>query len=1162
MSNSNNSDDDMFVIKRDGKKEEVSFDKILVRVKKVGKEADIQIKYSSLVMKIIDQLYDGIQTTQIDELTAEQCASQCTIHPDYGVLAGRIIISNNHKNTKVSFYEKMMMLYDFKDIHGDKSPFLNETFVSNLKKNHKQIEEIIDYERDYLIDYFGFKTLERAYLFKIDGVTIERPQDMWMRVALAIHGDDVDKIKITYNLLSQKYFTHATPTLYNAGTRCQQLSSCYLIAMEDDSINGIYNTLKDCANISKYAGGIGLHIHNIRASGTHIRGTNGTSNGIVPMLRVFNNTARYVDQCITPETYIYTTSGPIKIQNVMSNETEIINSTGNTEVIENVLEHPYNGTVYKIETTHSIEPLTITDEHPVFVISNQKKGINYNIIKNRLNKGLIKPEFKDVKDLTYDDMIIYKIPKYEKDVKDINEDDCYIYGIILGDGYMKNNSNTGHITLHTKNKRDILEFVEKYFTSRCIQYSIEYDENTSRIRWNKTINLPFRYADIYDINGEKHVHKKWLNLPLKKIKNIIKGLIDSDGCYYKELVFDSTSRNLIESMRYMFMRCGILTSGYIRDRIGEKHETSKGIIEHKKIGYTLRIPCTYDVINFIDNDRLNNDYNNKSYVKFFKYNDYLCTRIKNITKTTYDGVLYDLQMKNVHDYTTHNGIIHNGGGKRNGSFAIYLEPWHADIFSFLEMRKNHGDEEMKARDLFYALWIPDLFMKRVHEDGMWCLMCPHKSPGLSDVYGDDFEKLYIKYENAGKVVKTLKARDLWFSILDSQMETGTPYLLYKDACNKKSNQKNLGVIKSSNLCTEIVEFSDDKETAVCNLASISLSTFVNEENKTFDYEKLEEVTKVVTENLNKIIDINFYPTEKTNTSNFKHRPIGLGVQGLADTFFKLDIVFGGHESKDVNKKIFETIYYAACSKSCELAYETLLQMKEEEKTRGDLSGSYSTFEGSPMSEGIFQFDMWGISPDTERYNWEELKTKIKKYGMVNSLLLAPMPTASTAQILGNNECFEPITSNLYSRRTLAGEFIVVNKYLMKELIDLGVWNENVKNNIIVNKGSVQHIDGIPEHVKNKYKIVWEMKMKDIIDMAADRGKYICQSQSMNLWQEDPNYSSLTSMHFYAWKKGLKTGIYYLRRKAKHQAQQFTVDPSKTNNNSTVQEDEICEMCSA
>jgi len=793
-----NSVEDMFVMKRDGKKEEVSFDKILVRVKKVGAEANVKIKYSSLVMKIIDQLYDGIQTTQIDELTAEQCASQCTVHPDYGTLAGRIIVSNNHKNTKTSFYDKMMMLYNFKDVHGEHSPFLNETYIKTVKKYKQQIEEMIDYERDYLIDYFGFKTLERAYLFRLNKVIIERAQDMWMRVSITIHGSNMEKVKTTYDLLSQKYFTHATPTLYNSGTKCQQLSSCYLIAMEDDSINGIYNTLKDCANISKYAGGIGLHIHNVRASGTLIRGTNGTSNGIVPMLRVFNNTARYVDQ---------------------------------------------------------------------------------------------------------------------------------------------------------------------------------------------------------------------------------------------------------------------------------------------------------------------------------------------------------------------------GGGKRNGSFAIYLEPWHSDIFSFLEMRKNHGDEELKARDLFYALWIPDLFMKRINEDGMWSLMCPHKCPGLADVYGDDFDKLYEKYEKSGKAVKTVKARELWFSILDSQMETGTPYLLYKDACNKKSNQKNLGVIKSSNLCTEIVEYSDDKETAVCNLASISLSSFVDVKTKTFDYDNLLNVTKIVTENLNKIIDINFYPTEKTKVSNDKHRPIGLGVQGLADTFFKMDVIFGSVEAKEINKKIFETIYYAACLSSCELAQNNLSKMKTKEKLRGDLSGAYSSFEGSPMSEGQFQFDLWGVTPDTERYDWNELRDNIKKYGMLNSLLLAPMPTASTAQILGNNECFEPITSNIYSRRTLAGEFIVVNKYLMNELIELNMWNEDVKNNIIVNKGSIQYVDGISEHIKNKYKIVWEMKMKDVIDMAADRGKYICQSQSMNLWQEDPNYGTLTSMHFYAWKKGLKTGMYYLRRKAKHQAQQFTVDPTQKtviNDNN----EEPCEMCSA
>ena len=620
-----------------------------------------------------------------------------------------------------------------------------------------------------------------------------------MRVSIAVHGSNMEKVMTTYDLLSNKYFTHATPTLYNSGTRCQQMSSCYLIAMEDDSIEGIYNTLKDCANISKYAGGIGLHIHNIRASGTLIRGTNGTSNGIVPMLRVFNNTARYVDQ---------------------------------------------------------------------------------------------------------------------------------------------------------------------------------------------------------------------------------------------------------------------------------------------------------------------------------------------------------------------------GGGRRNGSFAIYLEPWHADIFSFLEMRKNHGDEELKARDLFYALWIPDLFMKRVNEDGNWSLMCPNKCPGLADVYGDDFEKLYTEYERSDLVVKTVKARDLWFSIMDSQMETGTPYLLYKDACNKKSNQKNLGTIKSSNLCTEIVEYSDDKETAVCNLASISLSNFVDESTKTFDYEKLISVTKVVTENLNKIIDMNFYPTEKTKISNNKHRPIGIGVQGLADAFFKMDIAFGSKESKEVNKMIFETIYFAACTMSCELSIEKFESNDGTGNGKWNTMGAYSSFDGSPMSKGLFQFDLWGVKPDTDRYDWDGLRKKIMKYGMVNSLLLAPMPTASTAQILGNNECFEPITSNLYSRRTMAGEFIVVNKYLMKALIDEGIWNEDIKNSIIVNKGSVQHIEGLSEDIKNKYKIVWEIKMKDVIDMAADRGKYICQSQSMNLWISDPNYGNLTSMHFYAWNKGLKTGMYYLRRKAKHQAQQFTVDPTKNENTGDTENEDPCEMCSA
>lgn len=832
---------EMRVMKRNGQFEDISFDKILKRVKKLGNnmEPPLKLNYSQFVMDVIEQLYPDISTTKIDELTAEQCASMCTKHPDYGILASRIIVSNNHKNTLSSFSKSMELLYNFKDIHGKHIPIIDEKVWNIINKNKDFFDGIIDYKRDYEIDYFGFKTLERAYLMRVDKKIIERPQHMWLRVSIGIHFDDLDAVKETYDLMSQKYFTHATPTLYNAATPRPQLSSCYLLSMEDDSIDGIYNTLKECANISKWAGGIGLHIHNVRSTGSHIRGTNGTSNGIVPMLQVFNKTARYVDQ---------------------------------------------------------------------------------------------------------------------------------------------------------------------------------------------------------------------------------------------------------------------------------------------------------------------------------------------------------------------------GGGKRNGSFAIYMEPWHSDIEDFLELKKNHGDEEMRARDLFYALWIPSLFMEKVEQGLEWCLFCPDKCPGLSDCYGEEFNALYNKYESEGKMNKRVNARDLWYKILDSQMETGTPYLLYKDAANEKSNQKNLGVIKSSNLCTEIIEYSNDEETAVCNLASIGLSKFVNSD-KSFDYEKLHEVTKVVTSNLNKIIDINFYPTIKTRRSNFLHRPIGIGVQGLADVFALMDIPYHSEEALLVNKQIFETIYHGALERSNELAitrrtimsqiadinkyddkynidlFETNERdcrtysktLREEIKTlleqvkpiRAELEikdknviGSYSSFVGSPASKGILQFDMWGVTP-SDRYDWTALKTSIKENGIRNSLLLAPMPTASTSQILGNNECFEPYTSNIYSRRTLAGDYIVANKHLMKELVDLNLWTEDLKNNIILNKGSVQQIDGIPEHIKNKYKIVWEIPMKHLIDMSVDRGAYICQSQSLNLWQEDPSYKSLTAMHFYGWKKGLKTGIYYLRRKPRHQPQQFTIDPSKIQQ----EENEVCEHCS-
>jgi ribonucleoside-diphosphate reductase alpha chain len=1142
--------EEMYVTKRSGEREIVAFDKILQRIKKLGQEANIRINYTTLVMKVIDQLYDGISTTKIDELSAEQCASLASTHHDYNILAGRIVVSNHHKNTTESFSSVMKSLYNYLDKHGKQSPLVSKELYDFVLANGDELDAMCDYSRDYLIEYFGFKTLDRAYLIKIDRVTVERPQHMWLRVAVGIHcGSAVehglpfamDHIKKTYDLMSQKYFTHATPTLFNAGTPHQQLSSCYLLAMENDSIEGIYNTLKECALISKWAGGIGLHIHNIRASGSHIRGTNGSSNGIAPMLRVFNNTAKYVDQCVLPETIIYTTHGPKQIQHCEVGETEIYNLKGESEVIQNVLEHQYDGDILEIETMHSIHPLTITPQHPIYVLRDQKKGLNYNVIKNRLEKKICDFEWIDANEIGLDDMIVYPIPNVSKDISTISSDDCYMYGVILGDGSMSNTTDTsGYISLHTTNKKHITDFAIDYFNDKCVNYHVIVENNITRIRWNRCVHLPFRYNDFYDENKEKRVQSKWLNLPIEKSKYILKGLLDTDGCNKNELVFDSTSYNLIESLRFLCMRLGVLTSGYIRDRVGESHISAKGTIENKKISYCLRVPKTATIC-----ELMNIEYNDKQFFKFMRHNDLLLTRVQNIKTNKYTGILYDLQMEKEHNYLLHNGLVHNGGGKRNGSFAIYLEPWHADIELFLQMRKNHGDEELKARDLFYALWIPDLFMKRVKEDGMWTLMCPDECPGLADVYGDDFDKLYIEYETTRKCRKTVKARDLWFQVLDAQMETGTPYLCYKDAANKKSNQQNVGTIKSSNLCAEIYQYSDATESAVCNLASIALPAFYNTTTKTYDYEKLHDVTRTITYNLNRVIDINYYPTPKTERSNKRHRPIGLGVQGLSDVFMMMDIPFASDEAKLVNKMIFETIYNAALTESCAIA---------------KIDGPYETFVGSPASKGQLQFDLWGKQPLADRYDWTTLKSDIMTYGIRNSLLLAPMPTASTSQILGYNECIEPITSNIYSRRTIAGEFIMANKYLMNDLIRLDLWNEKIKNSMVANHGSIQHIEAIPQDIKEKYKTVWEIPMRAVIDMAADRGAYICQSQSLNLWVEDPNYSTLTSMHFYAWSKGLKTGIYYLRRRGRHQAQQFTIEPEKKDLGE--QSEEICEMCSS
>ncbi len=757
----------MYVVKRDGRKEPMMFDKITARVRKLCYGLNGLVDPVKVAMRVIEGLYDGVTTSELDNLAAEIAATMTTTHPDYAKLAARISVSNLHKNTKKSFSETMKDLYEYINPRtGKKAPLLSDEVYKVISENAEKLDSTIIYNRDFGYDYFGFKTLERSYLLKLNGKIAERPQHMLMRVAVGIHLNDLDAAVETYELMSKKYFTHATPTLFNSGTPKPQMSSCFLLTMKDDSIDGIYDTLKQTAKISQSAGGIGLSIHNIRATGSYIAGTNGTSNGIVPMLRVFNDTARYVDQ---------------------------------------------------------------------------------------------------------------------------------------------------------------------------------------------------------------------------------------------------------------------------------------------------------------------------------------------------------------------------GGGKRKGSFAIYVEPWHADIFDFLDLKKNHGKEEMRARDLFYAMWIPDLFMKRVEADAEWTLMCPNECPDLFNNHSEEFDALYLKYESEGKGRKTIKARDLWEKILESQIETGTPYMLYKDAANRKSNQKNLGTIRSSNLCTEILEYTSPDEVAVCNLASIALPMFVK--NGKFDHKELFKVTKRVTKNLNRVIDRNYYPVKEAENSNMRHRPIGLGVQGLADAFIMLRLPFTSDEAKQLNQDIFETLYFAAITASME-------QAKEE--------GPYSSYEGSPMSKGEFQHNLWGIKDEelSGRWDWGKLRKDVQKNGVRNSLLVAPMPTASTSQILGNNECFEPYTSNIYTRRVLSGEFIVVNKHLLEDLVNLGLWNESLKQELMRANGSIQHIDVIPEDIKELYQTVWELSMKDIIDMSRQRGYFIDQSQSLNLFMENANYAKLTSMHFYAWKSGLKTGMYYLRTKAAVDAIKFTLDNTK------------------
>jgi ribonucleoside-diphosphate reductase alpha subunit len=898
----------MQVVKRSGERENVAFDKVLFRIRKAAR--GLTVNPDVLTQQVLARIYDGVGTSEIDELSAKMAASLSTTHPDWAVLAAQIAISNHHKETEASFSTVMKGLANQTIAKsGEKVSYIHPCILRAIEASADEIDKHIDYSRDYLFDYFGFKTLEKSYLLRDTEQRVqERPQHLWMRVSLALWGDvSLEKAFVTYDLLSQKFMTHATPTLFNAGTPRQQLSSCYLIAMSDDSIAGIYKTLADCASISKYAGGIGLHVHNIRAKGASIRGTNGISNGIVPMLRVFNNTARYVDQCFTPDTLITCESGEKAIKDVTTND-KVLTHTGEFHEVQKTVEHWWEGPVWEIQVDGAPVPVRVTGEHPILAI---KRG----------DLGKVKLELQEIEYL--------EVAK------------------LLPDDYI------------------------------------------------------------------------------------------------------------------------VLSKGVVR-------------------------------------------------------------KILSMTQTDYTGPLHDFEIAGPHDYTVaHLGIVHNGGGRRNGSIAIYLEPWHADVEDFLRLKLPSGSEHERARDLFYAMWVPDLFMKRVEDDGDWTLFCPSEAPGLADVWGANFTALYERYEAEGRGRKTMKAQKLWFQILDTQMETGTPYLVYKDAANAKSNQQNLGTIKSSNLCSEIIEYSDPTETAVCNLASIALPAFVKD--KQFDFSKLQSVVRTVVENLNRVIDINFYPTPETERSNTRHRPIGLGVQGLADVFAMMGLAWTDPKALELNQLIFEFMYYAAAEASCDIALH---------------EGPYETFAGSPASEGKLQPDLWGVTPITETrgiLNWTLLRERAKA-GMRNSLLIAPMPTASTSQILGYNECFEPFTTNIYTRRTLAGEFIVINKYLVGELLELGQWNEALKQKIVAANGSIQAIEEIPEAVRERYKTSWELSQKIMIDFAAARGPFICQSQSLNLFVADPVYAKLTSMHFYAWKQGLKTGCYYLRTKAPVVAQKFTVDP--------------------
>lgn len=1171
----------MRVLKRDNTYEDVSLDKVQKRISVQCEGLDVS--GIEIAQKVCSRIHDGVKTSTLDDEAARLCAQLITKHPDYGIVAARIAISNHHKKTSPSFSETMSLLYAATDAQGQPNPLISEELWNIVQMHKDKLNSVIDYDRDYGYDYFGFKTLERSYLLKVDGRMVERPQHMIMRVALGIHGWDLKEAIETYELMSRRYFTHATPTLFNAGTPRCQLASCFLMGI-DDSISGMYKGLGDCAQISKYAGGIGIHIQDIRPTGSYIRGTNGSSTGIVPMLRVFNAAGRHVNQCFRGDTIVYGKAGAKQMQDVIVGD-KLVTIDGSMKPVLEIARSNINKEILKIRTKYSLEPVYVTKEHQIYAITGQSMTNNYSEIFGRLEKKLCAPQYKSAGQLTEADYVGYSIPA---EIIDYNEsaDFFRFYGILLGDaGHVAKRKNCNsncvefEISLdggrgggHAKN--DTFGFACEFLTQRGVPFTTDKTgDSVYQIRWvQNTQLLNITYDDLYNQNEneklkQKRLLPKYLNLPFEKTYALLKGIFETDGhaCGHDncdEISFHNTSKELIYAVRYLLLRIGVLSSGYIKN------------VHAAADAYVLRIP-KHAILKAVFGDA----FKPTNHFNFFRYYNMLWSRIQSIEHEVFEGYVYDFNMEDNHNYLTDMGIVHNSG-KRNGSIAVYIEPWHADIEHFIELRKNSGNNEERCHDLFTALWIPDLFMKRVEANEEWSLMCPDECPGLTTAYGDDFEKLYVAYEEAGKYKKKLKAQAIFYAIMRSQIETGTPYMLYKDAVNKKTNQKNIGTIKSSNLCSEICEYSDDTETAVCNLASIGLPTFVKAAaadtgtaTPAFDFAELHRVTQVITRNLNKVIDRTFYPTPETKKSNLRHRPIGIGVQGLANTYVLMRLPFESPEACELNRKIFATIYHAALTASVIIAkrrheyreelaaadagkgdpiFDTrrefllkyLNMIPEEESITGDYSGAYSTFAGSPASQGLLQFDLWGAAPDTVDglLDWDSLKAEIVKYGLRNSLLLAPMPTATTSQILGFNESFEAFTSNIYQRQTLAGEFTIINKHLIADLLKIGLWNPQIKDKILSGGGSIQNIKEIPEDIRALYKTVWEIRQKIVIDQSADRGIYVCQSQSLNIHVEDADFAKMNNIHFYGWKKGLKTGMYYLRTRPKAKISAFTLAP--------------------